>query len=70
MITPTHFLPNSKWKQMTNQGNFIEVDGYIILLTVKEAVQTFRIRRPPEHELRTCVHVYLVRKQVSASEQK
>ena len=38
---------------------FIEADGYIIPLTVKEAMQTFQIRRPTEHELRTCVHVHL-----------
>ncbi len=34
---------------------FIEADGYIIPLTVKEAMQTFHIRRPTDHELRTCV---------------
>jgi len=38
---------------------FIEADGYIIPLSVKEVMQTFRIRRPSEHELRTCVHVHL-----------
>ena len=35
----------------------IEADGYIIPQPVKEAMQTFRIRRPTEHELRTCVNV-------------
>jgi len=40
-------------------GKFIETDGYIIPLTVKEAMQTFLIRRPTEHKLRTCMHVYL-----------
>ena len=28
----------------------IEADGYIIPLSIKEAMQTFRIRRPSEHE--------------------
>ena len=36
---------------------YIEADNYIIPLTVKEAMQTFHIRRPTDHELRTCVHV-------------
>jgi len=38
---------------------YIEADNYIIPLTVKEAMQTFHIRRPTDHELRTCVHVHL-----------
>ena len=45
----------------TNESGrkFIESDDYIIPLSVKEEMQTFRIRRPTEHEIRTCVHVNL-----------
>jgi len=43
---------------LTNRNvisNYIEGDGYITPLTIKEAIQTFQIRRQTEHELRTCV---------------
>ena len=43
---------------LTNRNvisSYIEGCVYIIPLTIKEAVQTFQIRRPMEHKLRTCV---------------
>ena len=60
MVSEVQMEDNHVYLKRTDSGErYIDADGYIIPVTMKETMLTIKIRKPTEHELCTCTFVNL-----------